>query len=124
MVDAADGSPAAEHAVLVVQHAIRGQYLPVQVGRAVGARSGVFLRPRTDVSRRRPVSSCLLAPLAAFSVVPLEVRAVCPQRPLQDMGREHAFRGAAHPFGWHPFGWLSGGHPVGCPLDVQRAFTW
>ena len=119
MVDAVDSSTAEEVAP-VVQHAIRGQYLLVQVGRAMGARSGVFLRPRTGVCRHHPVlSAYLLPPLGCFSLLRYEVCARI--GPWRIWVASMLFGGPSPPFRMAERAAVIV-HAVGCLLDVQRAF--
>ena len=119
MVDAVDSS-AAEEVAPVAQHAIGGQYLLVQVGRAMGARSGVFLRPRTGVCRHHPVlSAYLLPPPGCFSLLRYEV---CVRiGPWRIWVASMLFGGPSPPFRMVERAAVIV-HAVGCLLDVQRAF--
>jgi hypothetical protein len=119
MVDAMDSS-AAEEVAPVAQHAIGGQYLLVQVGRAMGARSGVSLRPRTGVCRHHPVlSAYLLPPPGCFSLLRYEV---CVRiGPWRIWVASMLFGGPSPPFRMAARAVVIV-HAVGCLLDVQRAF--
>ena len=131
MVDAMDSS-AAEEMAPVAQHAIESLIEMVDAvdshvtrgggpGRAarhprpISPRSG---RPGYGCAFRRLSAAkdwCLstssglkrLPPASTGLLLPLEVRGVCPHRPLEDMGREHAFRG---PQSTLSDGRVSGGH--------------
>ena len=119
MVDAVDSS-AAEEVAPVAQHAIGGQYLLVQVGRAMGARSGVFLRPRTGVCRHHPVlSAYLLPPPGCCSLLRYEVCARID--PWRIWVASMLFGGPSPPFRMAERAAVIV-HAVGCLLDVQRAF--
>jgi hypothetical protein len=70
----------------------------------------IYITAVEERSRVRPGNSWNGLPAAASTgllLLPLEVRGVCPHRPLEDMGREHAFRG---PQSTLSDGRASGGH--------------